>query len=274
MATLLFITDLYYQAQGREYYSEDVFLTGRLREHFPLVLCHPRDSAAFEGAADLIVFRNAGSVVHYADAYQAFRQRVRTRGLKTYNAFDGNGDMNGKDYLVAMTQAGLPVIPTIDEVGELARLPATSRYVVKPKNGADSIGLAFVSAAEAQQQVAAGCRDMLIQPALDFEYEVSFYFIDEVFQYALYAPDPARRWQLANYVPSADDLLFARRFIDWNGLRWGIQRVDACRTRDGRLWLMELEDLNPFLSLSSLETAVRERFVHDLCASLRRALAA
>ena len=40
---------------------------------------------------------------------------------------------------------------------------------------------------------------MLIQPAVDFVYEVSFYFINDKFEYALYAPDRDRRWELKDY---------------------------------------------------------------------------
>lgn len=60
MKTILFVTDLYYEAKGRNYYEEDLFLTSKLREAFNLVICHPEDIEAFEDHADLIVFRNAG----------------------------------------------------------------------------------------------------------------------------------------------------------------------------------------------------------------------
>ena len=73
---------------------------------------------------------------------------------------------------------------------------------------------------------------------VDFAYEVSFYYVDHSFQYALYAPDPERRWQLERYEPTPDDLDFARRFVEWNTLDHGIQRVDACRTPDGELLLV------------------------------------
>lgn len=43
MNTLLFVTDLYYEAKGRTYYEEDLFLTSRLRESFALTICHPQD---------------------------------------------------------------------------------------------------------------------------------------------------------------------------------------------------------------------------------------
>ena len=58
-----------------------------------------------------------------------------------------------------------------------------------------------------------------------------------------------KRWELKEYAPTEDDLKFARKFIEWNDIKYGIQRVDACRTKTGKLLLVELEDLNPFLSL-------------------------
>jgi hypothetical protein len=53
----------------------------------------------------------------------------------------------------------------------------------------------------------------------------------------------------------------ARRFVDWNGLAHGIQRVDACRAPDGEPLSTELEDLNPYLSLDALDEAGRDAFV-------------
>lgn len=54
----------------------------------------------------------------------------------------------------------------------------------------------------------------------------------------------------------------------------GIQRVDACRAPGGGLLPVELEDLNPYLSLDALDEARRDSFVTALRAALRRFLAA
>ena len=113
---------------------------------------------------------------------------------------------------------------------------------------------------------------MLVQPRVDLVHEISFVFVGRRFQYAVYAPDRSRRWELVPYTPTADDLAFAQRFVDWNGLDVGVQRVDACRTRDGRLLLVELEDLNPYLSLDRLDDATRSAFTDALVATLREAL--
>ncbi|MFI6034997.1 hypothetical protein ACIBBD_12690 [Streptomyces sp. NPDC051315] len=267
---LLYVTDLAYPARGRRYGDEDVLLTSRLRADFDLALCHPRDAAALMDAFDAVVVRNSGPVLGYREEYDAFRERALSAGTRVYNPLTGRADMAGKQYLVDLSAAGFPVIPTVDRPEDLHRLPDTDRYVVKPKLGADSLGMRTVTA-DALPALADGAT--LVQPRVDFAHEISFYFVDHDLQYALYAPHPDRRWQLEPYDVTPDDLEFARRFVDWNGLAHGIQRVDACRAPDGGLLLVELEDLNPYLSLDALDDAGRDAFVAAMTRSLHRFLA-
>ncbi|MFF9623500.1 hypothetical protein [Streptomyces griseosporeus] len=266
---LLYVTDLAYPARGRRYGDEDVFLTSRLREDFDLALCHPRDAPALADGFDAVVVRNSGPVLSHPEAYGALSARALADGVRLYNPPTGRGDMAGKQYLLELTAAGHPVIPTVDRAEDLHLLPEAAAYVVKPRLGADSIGLRTVPPGRLPAEVTG---DVLVQPHIDFAYEVSFYFVDDTFQYALYAPHPDRRWDLERYEPTADDLDFARGFIDWNGLDHGIQRVDACRAPDGRLLLVELEDLNPYLSLDALDDTTRDAFVSATKTSLHRFL--
>ncbi|MDQ0792755.1 hypothetical protein [Streptomyces sp. B1I3] len=268
--SVLFVTDLAYEARGRRYCDEDIFLTSRLREAFDIALCHPRDAAALLGGFDAVVVRNSGPVLHYQEAYDAFRTRAREAGARVYNTLDGRGDMAGKQYLVDLSRAGFPVIPTVDRAADLGRLPRSAGYVVKPKLGADSVGLRFTEEPELPEGADG---TLLVQPRIDFRYEVSFYFVDNDFQYALHAPHPDRRWVLEPYGPSPADLEFARGFVEWNTLAHGIQRVDACRAPDGELLLVELEDLNPYLSLDRVPQELREAFVARMTASVRDLLA-
>ncbi|MFJ8503750.1 hypothetical protein [Streptomyces avermitilis] len=267
--SVLFVTDLAYEARGRRYCDEDIFLSSRLRDDFDIALCHPLDAAALMDTFDAVVVRNSGPVLHYQKEYDAFRERAAARGTRVYNPLSGRGDMGGKQYLLDLTAAGFPVIPTIDRPQDLGRLPEAGEYAVKPKAGADSIGLAFVPR---DQLGGLAYGDILVQPRIDFRYEVSFYYVDDAFQYALHAPDPRRRWVLEPYEPTDTDLGFARRFIDWNTLDHGIQRVDACRTQGGELLLVELEDLNPYLSLDLVTDQTRDTFVTSMTASLHRFL--
>ncbi|WP_327431640.1 hypothetical protein [Streptomyces sp. NBC_01236] len=263
---ILYVSDLAYPAKGRRYCDEDIFLTSRLREEFDVAVCHPLDAAALMDGFDVVVVRNSGPVLNYQAEYDAFRERAVAAGVRVYNQLSGKGDMAGKHYLLELTAAGYPVIPTVDRAQDLGLLPEADQYVVKPKLGADSIGLEFVPPARLTE-LAYG--DVLVQPRIDFRYEVSFYFVDHTFQYALYAPRPDERWALEPYDPTDEDLEFARRFVDWNDIAYGIQRVDACRAPGGELLLVELEDLNPYLSLDVLSPGARDAFVASVKTSLR-----
>ncbi len=267
---ILLVTDLAYQARGRRYCDEDILLASRLREHFDVAMCHPLDTVALMDAFDLVMIRNSGPVLHYRQAWDTFRTEALRRGTRVYNPLHGRGDMAGKHYLLALTEAGYPVIPTVGSITHVDRLPDSAYYAVKPVDGADSIGLEFLP----REQLDARVTDAhLIQPQIDFAHEVSFYFVDDTFHYALYAPDPERRWDLVPYPPSAADIEFADAFVAWNTLDHGIQRIDACRTRDGDLLLVELEDLNPYLSLERISGTDRVAMIDAIVMSLRGALA-
>lgn len=272
MKKILFVTDLYYEAKGRLYYEEDLFLTSELRKDFNLVICNPKDMNSFTDDFDLTIFRNAGPVANFKDEYELFRNNVKLKNLKTYNSFNGKGDMNGKDYLIELTKKNLDVIKTIDTINDFSKLPEVETYVIKPKDGADSIGMEFLSKEVLLRRVDKNDKNTLIQPLINFEYEVSFYFIDKEFQYALYAPDKNRRWELKEYKATKEDLDFANSFIEWNNINHGIQRVDACRDNNGKLLLVELEDLNPYLSLLDISPKLRDKFVKKLKLSLQKLL--
>ncbi|MFG2328998.1 hypothetical protein ACGFMM_05175 [Streptomyces sp. NPDC048604] len=267
--SILYVTDLGYEARGRRYCDEDIWLSGRLREWFDLALCHPRDAAALMGRFDAVVVRNSGPVIHYREVYEEFREAARAGGVRLFNPLTGKGDMSGKEYLFSLFGEGYPVIPSVGRREDFGLLPDADEYVVKPVLGADSVGLRFVERGGLDGVDPAG---MLVQPRIPFTYEVSFYFVGRNFQYALYAPHPEARWVLETYEPTAADLEFAQRFVDWNDLPYGIQRVDACRAPDGELLLVELEDLNPYLSLDRVGEREREGFVTAMAASLREVL--
>lgn len=262
------VTDVDYPARGRDYGAEDRWLVARLAPEFQITPVHPRGAVAAGEPFDLVVVRNSGPVAGYPLAYAEFREWAIARDALVYNELTGRGDMLGKGYLLELHAQGMPVIPTTTP-GNLDAIPAAAQYVAKPLHGADSDGLAFLSAAEA---ATFELPEMIIQPRIDMRAELSFVFVDDAFQYALSTIPGHERWQLQPYAATDEDLAFARRFIEWNAVRHGIQRVDACRTADGELLLVELEDLNPYLSLDLLANDVRERFVASFAAALRRLL--
>lgn len=263
--SILYLTDFYYPANGREYYSEDLYLISKLKEDFEVIICNPTHSKNYEKLVDIVVFRNTGSVMYYKEYFEEFVQRVNSNSILTYNEMTGKGDMKGKQHLLDLTIMNYPVIRTIDNLADLKMLPTTEKYILKLKNGADSIGMKKIDYQELKKTT---LKNQIIQPYIDFEYEVSFYYINNKCKYALYAPNKSNRWDLKKYSPTNEDLIFADKFIEWNTINHGIQRVDACRLKNGDLLLVELEDLNPFLSIELLEQSERDSFVSDFKKSI------
>lgn len=267
MMKILYVTDLYYVAKGRNYYEEDLFITSRLQRHFNIIIVNPRQAVNFLENVDALVFRNAGCVLDYEQSYKELLQAVGKKKLPTFNSFDGKGDQKGKQYLLDLQSQGYPVIPTIDTLQDADLLGEPEKYIVKLKNGADSVGMEILTAGELYDAKPEG---KLIQPFIDFRYEVSFYYLNDEFQYAMYAPDKEKRWELTHYEPTRADLEFAQQFVQWNNMQCGITRVDACRLQDESLLLVELEDLNPFLSLGLLPEDEREQFLENFIEAIKK----
>ena len=226
MKTILYLTDLYYVAKGRKYYEEDLYITSRLKEHFNVLIGHPQQALAFLNSADIVVYRNIGCVLHFEDYYREFLKTVEEKNIISFNSFDGKGDQQGKQYLLDLQDEGYAVIPTAVDIYKIEKLGNPQKYIVKLMNGADSVGMEILNK---EELLAANPKGKLIQPLIDFQYEVSFYYLNDTFQYALYAPNKEKRWELIEYEATQEDLGFAYQFLKWNNMERGITRVDACR---------------------------------------------
>jgi len=265
MITILYLTDLYYEAKGRKYYEEDIFITSKLKDHFNILIGNPQQAISYLNCVDIVVFRNTGVVLEYKEYFQRFLNEVSRNNILTFNSFDGKADIRGKEYLINLSKLGFPVIPTVDKLSELSKLGNPEKYLVKIKDGADSIGMEIL---DKEELYAMELENRLIQPFVDFEYEISFYYLNNEFQYALYAPDKNKRWELKEIETTQEDIKFADKFISWNNIQHGITRVDACKLKDNSLLLVELEDLNPFLSIELLGEEKQNLFISKLIETL------
>ena len=173
--SILYLTDFYYPAKGREYYKEDLYIISKLKDDFEVIICHPTHSKNYEKLVDIIVFRNTGSTMYYKQYFNEFVERVNSKSINTYNEMTGKGDMKGKQHLLDLTKLNYPVIPTIEKLSDLSLIPKTEKYILKLKDGADSIGMEVV---DYQSLKSMNLKNQIIQPYVDFEYEVSFYYID------------------------------------------------------------------------------------------------
>ncbi|MCE5294209.1 MAG: hypothetical protein LLF94_06300 [Chlamydiales bacterium] len=260
--SVLLVTDFYYKAKGREYFREDLELSALLRKEFAVAISHIEDSFHLLDQVDLVLLRNTGPQMLHKKHLQALSNRD---GLLLFNDLLGKGDLKGKKHLLELYREGYGVVPSFCSKAEALSFDYQGSYLLKPLDGADSCGMQRVSAEELKDEY----DNMVVQPLLEFSYEVSFYFIGKDFHYALYTQDPKCRWELSRYQATDEDVRFAKQFIDWNSCRTGLQRVDCCRMPDGRLLLMELEDYNPYLSLDLLDFKTKNDFVEALCNELK-----
>ncbi len=268
MANLLFVTDLDFQARGRDYGSEDRELIAQLKEYFDMRVIKPFDKQLISNAirADLVVVRNSGSVSGYREQYDEFRAAAQDGEFRVFNSHDGKADQTAnKAYLVELFDAGLQVIPSALTLRAWNALPLTdSEYLAKPVGGADSDGL-VVGEKDPPEELFDG--SMLVQPRLTIAYEISFYFLNGIYQYGLRST--TKRWEMEPWEPSEEQLAVAQTFVGWNTMSVGIQRVDFLVTPAGEMLLTEVEDLNPYLNLHSLDDATRRGFTYAFVEALQ-----
>ncbi|GAA3294463.1 hypothetical protein GCM10020295_19040 [Streptomyces cinereospinus] len=271
---ILYVTDLAYQARGRRYGDEDVFLTSRLRESFALALCHPGEAAGLMDAFDAVVVRNSGPVLGHQEACAAFRRAAQERGTRVYNPLTGKADMAASSTWSTSprpdsrsspprtgprgctgcrprtrTWSSPSSAPTRRACAWCPRTGCTRRWPRRPGRSSPSRASTSPTRSPSTSSTTPSSTPCTHR-----------------------TPIGAGGW--SRTTPPRRDLAFARRFIDWNGIGHGIQRVDACRAPDGALLLVELEDLNPYLSLDALDQERRDAFVAAMTASLHRFLAA
>jgi hypothetical protein len=248
--------------------EEDILLS-RLLPQFNLRRTDLAGIEAIEDTVDGVLIRNKwpdvdGSAVEYYAASDAVYDRLRRKGIHTYNPLTCKGDMAGKDYIPKLYQSGYPVIPTVEK-SALSQLPSVERYVAKPRRGFTGKDQITGSKDDIIKQAPA---DYLIQPFMPFTEEVQFYFIDSDFIYALATPNRRQEAQMRLYAPSRDEIDVAARFIEWNNVPHALQRVDFCRMPDKNLLLMELEDDAPYLWLEELPPDLQASFTRRLASSM------
>jgi hypothetical protein len=261
--TVLLLTGL--NKDGRK---EDEFIASCLKRSFNVIISDLHNSQKFEDDADLVLIRNIWPTRGHLVADTKVLYRLIKKGIKTYNPGVGEDDLIGKDYLVYLFRKGLPVIPSINEKEDIPLLGEVGSYFIKPKHGGSREGCKTVSKKGLHS---VNLDRYIAQPHIDFKYELSFYFIDDKLQYALYAPDKKRRWRLRQLKVSRKDVKFAKKFVEFNKMPYGMQRIDACRLKDGRLLLIEIEDWCPYLSLLDITPALRNKFMKSFVASIKKA---
>ena len=257
---LLFLTNIHNGAP-----DEDQMLTGFLRADFDLIVSHPLDCLNVLCSVDGVVIRNIWPTHEYKNSWDEIKLHLRNSILPIYNPLILKGDVEGKDYLIILYKLGYPVIPSVDQIKDLHLIPDSEFYWIKPKHSCDGIGAERLTKASLIQRNPLG---YIIQPFFEFQYEPSFFFIDNRFQNAIWSKHRLLSDDVAPYNLKPDDLAFAEQFVHWADAPYGIQRIDAIRTLDGKLLLTEIENLSPYLYLSELGKDIGTKFMNAFRISL------
>ena len=250
---ILFLTN-----QQNDAPEEDALLIDYLAPDYDLTISHPVDCIPLLHNSKGIIIRNIWPTHEYQDDWDDVKTYIRDSEIPSYNPLVFKGDTEGKDYLVVLYEKGYPVIPSIDNVSDLEKLPASGSYWIKPKKSCDGIGAERLGR---QELLDRRPRGFIIQPFIEFEYEPCFFFVDNRFQHCLAEKHRLLDDRTFRYDPSAEDLSFASQFVRWTGLPYGVQRIDAVRMKDGRLLLTEIENLCPYLYLDALDDDEKISFV-------------
>lgn len=190
-----------------------------------------------------------------------FRRRVIGKNLPRIN-FDGKYDGNSKEYLVSLYKNGYPVIPTIDNISNLQLLGICNKFLLKLKDSYDGIGQMVVDEQQLEKNFSSS---YIIQPYMEFQSEVQFYYIKDKFEYALeFIPSKVPIYPDAiKYEPTENEMKLADEFSKLNENYYGIQRIDFIKLKDGTLLLTEIEDIAPYLDLDCVEEKIKNKFILD-----------
>jgi len=257
--SILFLTDV---TNGE---TEDLITTSYLQRKYDVTISYLDNIKPIEDKFDLIIVRDTWPCDHeksksYNTIKNDFQVRARQKGLKVYNSLDASGDMAGKKYLLDLFKKKYPVIPTINSIKDIKLLPKVNAYLIKPFGGFSSIGVQTLTLKEL---IKLNPKNYLIQPKYNFKFEISFYFVDSKFMYCLiFEPSKIPSWPEPKlYNPAKKELDFAKKFVSWNKMRTGIQRIDAIMLKNNTLLLLEIEDDSPYFSLTEINEKLQNKFL-------------
>lgn len=217
-----------------------------------------------EALYDVFLLRNTWNTDATIETIQDksdFRRRVINKNLPRIN-FDGKYDGNSKEYLVYLYKDGYPVIPTVDNIENLQMLGIYDKFLLKLKSSYDGIGQMIVDKQQLEKNFTSS---YIIQPYLKFQSEVQFYYIKDIFEYALeFIPGKVPIYPDAiKYNPNENEIKLADKFSKLNENYYGIQRIDFIKLKDGTLLLTEIEDIAPYLDLDCVEEKIKNKFISD-----------
>jgi len=214
---------------------------------------------------DIIVIRNIWhfdsiNYEKYKNNMVNLRKRLKNKNIPTINLY-GIFDDFGKLYLEKLYNDGYPVIPTATKLSQFDNYDSNDVILLKPINGYEGYGIV-----EKNKNEITETNGFIIQPKINFEKEVEFYFINKQFQFVLeFVPSKKPVYPIPKlYNYTKDELKIAQDFANLCDEKFvGVQRIDFLKTMDGKLLLLEIGDSSPYLNLNSLDEHTRNKFLEN-----------
>ena len=250
-----------------EEYREDEYIAETFRKDGHIVdLLGVDYNDELDEKFDIIIRRNSWveeeeKTIDYEIKNNKLKERLKNKNIKTVNleGFDGLG----KEYLCQIYESGKQVIPTVDSIDKINKLPKVEEYVLKDtRSFGSSIGQKIVKAENVEKVFEEG---YIIQPKLKFISEVQFYFIADKLMYVYeYTPNKYPDYPIPKLInPTEEEIELACQFAKLSGLKVGVQRIDFLRLEDNKLILLELEDNSPIMNLELLDDTFREKVLEE-----------
>lgn len=250
-----------------EEYIEDEYIAEAFREDGHIVDILWIDyNEGLDEKFDIIIRRNTWveqieKTKNYEIKNNKLKERLKSKKIKTVNLEGLDG--LGKKYLCQIYESGKQVIPTVDSIDKINKLPKTDKYVLKDsKSFGSGIGQKIVKAENIKEEFKEG---YLIQPKLKFKSEVQFYFIADKLMYTYeYTPSKYPDYPTPKLIrPTKEEEKLAYEFANLQVLKVGLKRIDFLRLENNELILLEIEDNSPAMNLELLEKTFRKKVLEE-----------
>ena len=248
-------------------YIEDTYIANAFKEDGHLVdLLWIDYDEKLDTQYDVIIRRNTWvedekDTYNYKIKNQILKERLIKKKLKTVNLEGLDG--RGKQYLCELFNNGKKVIPTIDNLKDIDKLPYSEEYVLKDNDSFGSgLGQRMVKANELKTEFQTGD---LIQPRMKFKSEVQCYFVGDKLMYVYeYTPSKYPNYPTPKLITlNQKEKVLAYEFARISNLKVGFQRIDFLKLENDELILLEIEDNSPHMNLELLNTTFRNSVLDE-----------
>lgn len=246
---------------NNEEYIEDLYVAMSFREDGHLVdLLWIDYDEKLDSNYDVIIRRNTWvddekDTYNYKIKNEILKERLIKKNIKTVN-LEGLDD-KGKLYLCELFKKGKKVIPTIENLDDLDKLPNSKEYVLKDSDSFGSgLGQRIVVTQDLKREFKEGD---LIQPKLKFKSEVEFYFVGDKLMYVYeFTPSKYPNYPIPKLINANEQQKgLAYEFARISNLKVGFQRIDFLKLENDELILLEIEDNSPHMNLELLTSTFR-----------------